>query len=205
MEGKKSFLFYADWQEIFESLGDKDCAELIRHIMRYVNDEDPETDNPIVQVAFIQIKNTLKRDLEHWTDIKKKRSDSGKKGGRPKQSKAKKPNALFDKQSKAKKAVSVSVSVNDSVSDSVTATVKDNIPTYKDFLEYAKTIEIYHPDYDYSIKAKYEAWKEDKWRDGNGNEIKNWKTKLMNTLPHLKKVRTPDTPTIPRDPLKKYG
>ncbi|MGD1008471.1 MAG: hypothetical protein ABR980_14715 [Ignavibacteriaceae bacterium] len=37
---------------------------------------------------------------------------------------------------------------------------KIDIPELGEFLAYAKTIEIYRPEYDFQIKAKYEAWKE---------------------------------------------
>ena len=41
---------------------------------------------------------------------------------------------------------------------------------------------------EFSLKAKYEAWVGDGWKDGNNKQIKNWKTKLKNTLPYLKEV-----------------
>jgi len=46
----------------------------------------------------------------------------------------------------------------------------------------------------------YEQWVSDGWKDGNENEIKNWKTKLKNTLPHLKPLQynQPQTPVKPK-------
>ncbi len=35
------------------------------------------------------------------------------------------------------------------------------------------------------VELKYEAWKENGWRDGNDKKIKNWKSKLLHTLPHM--------------------
>ena len=43
----------------------------------------------------------------------------------------------------------------------------------------------------FTIKAKYDSWVENNWKDGNGNKIKNWKTKLRNTWPHLKPIYKP--------------
>lgn len=64
------------------------------------------------------------------------------------------------------------------------------IPSLTEFLEYAKSecqrVGKDFDKYSYSITAKYEAWVEAKWRDGNGEKIKNWKTKIKNTLPYLK-------------------
>ena len=37
-----------------------------------------------------------------------------------------------------------------------------------------------------ALRLKYEAWKVNGWKDGNGKPVKNWKTKLLNTLPFLK-------------------
>jgi hypothetical protein len=59
---------------------------------------------------------------------------------------------------------------------------KIDIPELGEFLAYAKTIEIYRPEYDFQIKAKYEAWKENGWKDGYNKIIKSWKTKLKNTM-----------------------
>ena len=37
-----------------------------------------------------------------------------------------------------------------------------------------------------ALDLKYQAWKENGWKNGNGKKIKNWKTTLLNTLPYLK-------------------
>ena len=68
---------------------------------------------------------------------------------------------------------------------------KKEIPKLSEFLNYVLTIPEFSPKFDllkYSIQSKYEAWVENGWRDGHGNEIKQWKTKLKNTLPHLKPI-----------------
>jgi hypothetical protein len=41
-EGKKSFIAYADWLETFEELTDEEAGKLVKHLFRYVNDQDPE-------------------------------------------------------------------------------------------------------------------------------------------------------------------
>ena len=117
-ENKKSFILYIDLINTINQLPDEKAGALFKHILEYVNDNNPITDDLLLNIAFEPIKQQLKRDLIHWESIKHSRSESGKKGGRPKkQSKAKKPNALFEKQSKANKAVNdnVTVSVNDNV------------------------------------------------------------------------------------------
>lgn len=120
-EGKKSFVLYSDYEELFEELTDADAGQLIKHIFKYVNDKNPITENVIVKVSFIPIKLQLKRDLKDWEQTRIKRSESGKLGGRPKnlenQNKAKEANAFLEKQSKAKKAVTVNVNVTDNVKE----------------------------------------------------------------------------------------
>ena len=68
---------------------------------------------------------------------------------------------------------------------------KKEIPTLDQFLNYVLTIPEFAPKFEslkYSIQSKYEQWIENGWKDGHGNEIKQWKTKLKNTLPHLKQL-----------------
>jgi hypothetical protein len=68
---------------------------------------------------------------------------------------------------------------------------KKEIPTLNEFLNYVLTIDEFKLKFEnlkYSIQVKYEQWIENGWKDGHGSEIKNWKTKLKNTLPHLKAI-----------------
>jgi hypothetical protein len=63
------------------------------------------------------------------------------------------------------------------------------IPEFSEFFDFAKSLkEVYTPELDFSLKAKYDSWVENNWKDGNNEKIKNWKTKLRNTIPFLKKV-----------------
>ena len=57
------------------------------------------------------------------------------------------------------------------------------IPPYPEFKEYAL---LNKADVDQEqLSLKYKSWKENGWKDGHNNHIKNWKSKLLNTLPHL--------------------
>lgn len=40
------------------------------------------------------------------------------------------------------------------------------------------------------VRHKYQSWILNEWKDGNDKPIKNWKTKLLNTIPHLRKIQT---------------
>lgn len=64
------------------------------------------------------------------------------------------------------------------------------IPSIEEFLEHAKTIkEFNYSEYEFSLKSKYQAWVDRGWKDGNGSEIKNWKSKINNTYPYLKPIK----------------
>lgn len=62
---------------------------------------------------------------------------------------------------------------------------KKNIPDFEEFLNYAKQIEPLIDDN--AVRYKYNAWVENGWKDGYDKQIKNWKTKISNTIPHLNK------------------
>lgn len=69
-----------------------------------------------------------------------------------------------------------------------TVDLPDNVPTEQEFLEFAKSLEIYDaqsPNIDFKIKTKYETWKEAGWKNGHGKPIKNWKTTLKASLPYM--------------------
>lgn len=62
---------------------------------------------------------------------------------------------------------------------------KDNIPEFLEFknfaLENEKSLNIK------ALELKYKSWVENKWMDGNNKKIKNWKSKLLNTIQYLPK------------------
>lgn len=183
---KKSFLLYTDQQSIFKLLPDELAGKLIKHIFAYVNDENPDTPDLMLQLAFEPIKQQLKRDLKLYEDVCKKRSESGKLGGRPKkQTEAKKANGFFEKQTKAKKADNEND--NDIDIDNVRNT---NIPAREVFVQYGLSLVNGNKGYEFTLNAKFDSWVENKWKDGKGQKIKNWKTKLANTIPYLKPMGT---------------
>jgi hypothetical protein len=79
-ENKKGVIVYADWIDKFEGLTDEEAGKLIKHFFRYVNDLNPEAPDRITKLLFIDIKNTLKRDLKKYENKKEERSNAGKLG-----------------------------------------------------------------------------------------------------------------------------
>jgi len=111
-ENKKSFIAYSDWHGMFNALPDEVAGKLIKHIFSYVNDENPSSEDFIINALFEQIKATLKRDLIKWDKERSQRSDAGKKSA---ESRATKSNerSTEDNERQRNSTVSVSVSDND--------------------------------------------------------------------------------------------
>lgn len=78
-DDKKSFLAYSDWIAQFNLLSNEEAGILIKHILSYVNDENPELppDNRIIQIAFEPIKLQLKRDLKKYESAKQEKATNG--------------------------------------------------------------------------------------------------------------------------------
>jgi hypothetical protein len=71
-ENKKSFTAYCDWNNTFNSLPDDKAGQLVKYLFAYVNDENPETDDLLINAVFANIKATLKRDLVKWNEKSEK-------------------------------------------------------------------------------------------------------------------------------------
>tara|TARA_R110000782_G_scaffold148826_1_gene241554 strand:+ start:88 stop:693 length:606 start_codon:yes stop_codon:yes gene_type:complete len=193
---KKGFILYCDLIHTVQHLTDEQAGELFKHVLKYVNDDNPESNNPIVNIAFEPIKQQLKRDLRKFEEVKVKRSEAGK--------------ASAEKRKQQKQQVSTSVesvqqtSTNPTVIDTVNVTVTDKdinkeIPSFPEFLKYSvsKKPKV-NPD---DLELKYNSWVENDWKDGNDKPINNWKTKILNTLPYISEntARTNPNPTVNRE------
>ena len=77
---KKSFVLYADLIHTVKKMNREDAGELLLHILKYVNDESPETDNLIVDLTFEPIKQQFKRDLKKWENTIEVKSKGGRIG-----------------------------------------------------------------------------------------------------------------------------
>lgn len=94
-EDKKGFVLYADLLHTVQKLPNDKAGELFKHILLYVNDQDPKTDDLLIDVTFEGIKQQLKRDLEKYYKTCERNKINGAKGGRPKNpTKPKKPTGL---------------------------------------------------------------------------------------------------------------
>ena len=186
---KKSFVLYTDIIESIRLLDDTKAGELFKHILSYVNDENPTTNDVIINLVFTPIKLQLKRDLKRYETRAERSRENGTKGGRPKTQKTQQVNL------KPRKPDTDTVTVTDTVNDN-----KIYIPTIQEFLNHATTKLAYQNKdaqyYNHALTSKYNTWLDDDWKNAHGKKIKNWKNALNNTLPYLKPIY-PDKKSIP--------
>ena len=131
---KKSFVLYADLIHTVNQLPSDKAGDLFKHILSYVNDEKPKTDDIIVKIAFEPIKQQLKRDLNKWDDIRKKRSEAGKASANKRKEKKAKATSV-----KSVKQTSTNSTVNDNVNVNVNVTSIEKRKA--DFKELIKDVE----------------------------------------------------------------
>ena len=175
-QGKKSFIAYSDWYGTFKSLPDDVAGKLIKHIFSYVNDENPSTDDYIINALFEQIKSTLKRDLIKWETQTEQRSNAGKRSAELRAlNKVNESSTVVEsRQRKSTDSVNVNVSVNDNVNVKV-----NNIEERK--LKFADTLKPYVETYGKEMIRKFF----DYWTEPNKSNTKmlwelkkTWSTSL---------------------------
>ena len=186
---KKSFILYADQKALFEKLPDELAGKLIKHIYKYVNDENPVSEDLIIEIAFEPIKNHLKRDLKLFEEKLVKRSEAGKAGAEKRwQEMAKDSNRINNIANDSKRIKPIA-----KIADNVNVNVNDiyNTPPLEDFIAYAVS-KVHNIDKD-QIRLKYESWLVNDWStnsNGKKTKIKNWKSTLLNTLPYISRIDT---------------
>ena len=81
---KKSFVLYLSYANTLRLLTIKERGELITAIFDYEETGlEPQWLSPTVTIAFSFIRDALDRDREAYEEVCRKRSENGKKGGRP--------------------------------------------------------------------------------------------------------------------------
>jgi len=120
-QDKKSFILYSDLIHTVKHLTNEQAGDLFKHILEYVNDNDPVSENPITNIAFEPIKQQLKRDLKKFEDVKVKRSIAGKASAEKR-----KQNSTNSTSVKSVKQTSTNPTDNVNVNDNVNVIVNVN-------------------------------------------------------------------------------
>ena len=154
-ENKKSFIAYADWKETFDALDNEKAGELIKHIFAYVNDENPISEDMLINAVFANIKHTLKRDLKKWEKQHEQRKQAGKKSAEVRQRNSTVVNAR-------------------SVSSTVNVNVNDNEYIYRSFAHLSMSVEQFN-----KLQEDYSKQQIDEILDSIENFKQNTKYKSL--------------------------
>ena len=128
-DAKRSFVLYYDYRDHLDLLKDEERGKLLMALLDYGElGKKPELEGAAL-MAFSFIAKQMDRDAEKYAQTCQKRSESGKKGGRPTKANAsegemEKANAFPEKQTEAKKAD------NDNDTDTDTDNDTDNDTVY---------------------------------------------------------------------------
>lgn len=148
-EGKKSVLLYCDLIHTVEPLTDEEAGKLFKHYLRYINDQNPCSEDRLITLLFEPIKQNLKRDLKKWESKSVKNKEIAIAGWE----KRKNANAYE--------------SIKDDANNADTVTVKDTVKV-KDIIKKKinKGVAIYFKDSEFADKVKFKEkfpnWQKDK-------------------------------------------
>lgn len=117
-EGKKSVILYTEWAKPLAGLPLEEKGRIFEAILNYTdNGSTPIFENPATEMAFSFIKIRLDENIGKWNDVREKRREAGRVGGKQRQA-----NATFAKQNKQSQAnQAVNVNVNDNVNVNVSS------------------------------------------------------------------------------------
>lgn len=78
MSGKKtSFVLYNDYKDSVDKLDNEQAGKLFKMILDYVNGQDVEPENLLLELVFLPIKKSLTRDLQKYENKIQERSNAG--------------------------------------------------------------------------------------------------------------------------------
>ena len=174
---RKAFNFYKSYYDVFKQLNDKEKLEFIKELLavnfieKPIEDVNPKSFN--LKLAFSAIKHSLESSIYGvFTKAKVDYNSYPWQGGGKGVSKGGDLQEKVEEKEKEKEKVEEKVT----------------IPDFDTFLNYAK--ENKPKVCKEHLKTKYNAWLENDWKNGYDKPIKNWKSTLLNTLPHLKEGAT---------------
>lgn len=180
---RDSFILYTEQKEIINKLSDEQAGKLIKAIYEYESTGVMPILEKEIDLVITPIKQTLDKNEKKWEEMKKQRSEAGRLGGikrainqgqelssKSKQSQAKLSKA---KQSQANQAVNVNVNVND--------IIKENIKRKVFVPPTIKEVNLYIKEKQLKVDGQkfFEYFTEGGWKDSKGNQVKNWKQKLL--------------------------
>ena len=132
----------------------------------------------------------LKLEKEKRAKHSKRQSENAKKRWNKDKSMPSHKSGIQSGNATAMPLVNVNVNEDVNINEDVNK-VKKEIPKISEFLQYASIVfsklDLSFDDKaKFEITSKYDAWKDNGWKNGFNKPIKIWKTTLRNTIPNLK-------------------
>lgn len=159
-KGRKAFNFYKSYYDVYCRLSKADKIAFIDALLeRQFNGTEPNLKGQ-AEFAYVSQKEVIDSQVKGWEDKTGNKLSTPTEGG-------------------------LSTPCQQEKEKGEEKDKKNNIPTFEEFKSYAlkKESSLVVKD----LEFKYESWKENGWKDGNNNPIKNWKSKILNTIPYMKK------------------
>ncbi len=150
---KKSFLLYCDLIHTVEHLTDEEAGQLLKHILSYVNDEQPVTDVSAVKIAFEPVRQALKRDLIKYKSIREKRSKAGHESAKKRAEKSTNSTSVDSAEQG-----STNSTVNESVSVMVNGNAIDTVINKEVVNFFEKSLQWFPEKTRPKTKAQVEKW-----------------------------------------------
>lgn len=185
---RDGFTFYRSYFDVYNELSEKDKVAFMDALLKkQFEGEEPTSLKGMANFAYLSQKHSIDKQVKGWEDKTKCKLLPLARG-------VVRGEITPTQQEKEKEEEKEEVQGKEEVQEELPPKKsKKQIPSLDEFLNYVLTIPEFAPKFEslkYSIQSKYEQWIENGWKDGHGNEIKQWKTKLKNTLPHLKPLNT---------------
>lgn len=119
---KKSVIIYIDIKYTIDMLTDEDAGKYFKHLLSYVNDDNPKPLPGLLAAVFEPFKHQMKRDLKKWEKTREGRSKAGLASAKKRaELKAANPTSVKSVEQKP-----TNPTVNATVNVNVTDTVIDN-------------------------------------------------------------------------------
>lgn len=179
---KASFILYSEQAEVFNLLEDSEAGKLIKAIFEYQQTGVMPKLDKSLRIAFMPIKGTLDRNAVKWEEIRKKRSEAGKIGMQKRWAEnITNDNKSYQKITKDNKTYQdiTKITVYDNVN--VNDNIKENIKRKKFIPPTIEEVNLYIKEKQLKVDGQkfFEYFTEGGWKDSKGNQVKNWKQKLL--------------------------